>query len=71
MALLFDSEFSKCSYSGALAPACGALVISPLVFSWRMEKMAKIFSSEQSLFIRDVSAQSLYQNYEIFKRLHI
>ena len=26
---------------------------------------------EQSLFIYDVSAQSLYQNYEIFKRLHI
>ena len=32
---------------------------------------ANIIYPEQSLFIYDVSAQSLYQNYEIFKRLHI
>ena len=28
----FDLEFSKCSYSRALAPACGALVFLLLLF---------------------------------------
>ena len=39
----FDLEFSKCSYSGALAPACGALVYLYLSMKIRLD-----FSCESS-----------------------